>query len=92
MTDKKYEELLKCAAALLKDVEEVEYEIKHWDSYKALKAYLPPPPPSREEIASYLEKAKKHITHLSYGTHEAAQCEDFMEYLTHAIEELRKEQ
>ena len=92
MTDKKYEELLKC----VKDyIEACEYwsekstlvSMKKTDQFKALEACLPPPPPSREEIADYLDQ-KICIG----GKDSCIEAQKDTLYLNYAIEELRKEQ
>ena len=85
MTDKKYEELLKCAAEAIAAWEDNSVLCHTMEQVMdALKACLPPPPPSREEIAYYL------------CDYVACNMGSMMpinrEYINHAIEELRKEQ
>lgn len=92
MTDKKYEELLKCAKALTSGIDNCQTHaisasnIREWREFKALKACLPPPPPSREEIADKLEAC--------FGTDSTDSTdseEGCYKYIKCAIEELRKD-
>lgn len=88
--DKKYEELLKCVEDLIKAMEH-EFEVLREEAQllsimntaelKALKVYLPPPPPSRSEIADYWE-AESEV-----GDIKDEQC---LNYIDWTIEELRK--
>lgn len=101
MTDKKYEELLKKHEELLKCAEDLisgiyncqayatrASNIQKWSEYQALKACLPPPPPSREEIADYFVY---HVNWLA-GHQEHKPKGDIKQYCIYAIEELCKEQ
>jgi len=83
MTDKKYEELKHWVVDFMSQLEGAEngtaaITIIGWETYGNLKACLPPPPPSREEMADYL------VSHI-YTRHEKD-----IEYINYIIEELRK--
>jgi len=80
MTDKKYEELLECAEEAVRCWYDDDVQGDLMDvSMDSLKACLPPPPPSREEIADGLE--------------EFMEVENISDpHIKAAIEELRKEQ
>lgn len=90
MTDKKYEELLKCTADLVNLVEFTEGSgmnviyMKETDQFKALKACLPPPPPSRKEIADYFEEFERQACGRNKGL-------GLSRMLNHAVNELRKD-
>lgn len=91
MTDKKYEELLKCAKGLIGYMDDCDNGtattyVRCSDEYQALKACLPPPPPSREQIAAYFEE---HVNWLA-GHQEHKPKGDIKQYCNYAIEEFRK--
>ena len=81
MTDKKHEELLKCAEVLIDALKDAG-NVAEWDEYRALKACLPPPPPSREQIVEYFDYWANENDHPT--------TEEETLYLNAAIEELRK--
>lgn len=99
MTDKKYEELLKCAEDLIKSMEAIFAmvreeallrDILNSTEYEALKACLPPPPPSREEIADFLERKVLDRYRAADGSGYLADAGK-LKYLGYAIAELRKD-
>ncbi len=91
MTDKKYEQLLKCAAALGRFIELAKDDPEHsppvhmTQVYTDFKACLPPPPPSRLEIADWFDEYLNNHEFLPNP-------QETTRYFNCILEELRKEQ